>query len=68
MANAGDLTTRFTILHFDVRRWPVAATQLPQDASTVPVGYLHSGHWNSYNLRSPKRILDEMRGIRRVES
>ena len=68
MANAGDLISRSSILHFDVRRWAVEATQLPQDASTAPVGYHHSGHWNSGDQSSPKRILDEMRGIRRIES
>ena len=39
MANAGDPITRSTILHFDVRRWAVEATQMPQDELTAPVGY-----------------------------
>ncbi|MCL4784599.1 MAG: hypothetical protein KJZ70_16310, partial [Bryobacterales bacterium] len=62
---AGDPSTRSTIPHFDVRRLPVGATHLPQDELTSPVGYLHSGHRNLGNQSSPKRILDEMRGIRR---
>ena len=68
MANAGDPISRSTILHFGVRRWAVEATQLPQDELTAPVGYHHSGHRNLGNQSSPKHLLDEMRGIRRIES
>jgi curli biogenesis system outer membrane secretion channel CsgG len=68
ISNAGDLTTRSTILHFDVRQWPVEAKQLPQDASAVIVGYLHRGHHNSGNQSSPKHILDATRGIRWIKS
>jgi hypothetical protein len=68
MASASDSIARSSILHFDVRRWAVEATHLPQDEPTVSVGYLHSGHRNSGNQSSPKRILDEMRGIRRSNS
>jgi hypothetical protein len=68
MANAGDPITRSTILHFHMRRWAVEAAHLPHDELTAPVGYLHSGHRNSGNQSSPKRILDEIRGIRRIKS